>query len=52
MEAKKQCTCYHCTSAREGIKRDEKMVRGAGGFRDYSSEAMILNIPVKNLNYF
>ena len=28
------------------------MARGAGGFRDYSSEAMILNIPVKNLLLF
>ena len=28
------------------------MVRGAGGFRDYSSEAMILNISVKGWRVF
>ena len=28
------------------------MARGAGGFRDYPSEAMILNIPVKGWRLF
>jgi len=28
------------------------MARGAGGFRDYSREAMTLNIPVKGWRLF